>query len=158
MPKQLVKPVYAGGQWWAAGAEPPQEVADTIRNPKAWSTGEDAGAEQASGPARHTGDGPRLAGPVNIGGVWYGPDDEVPADVAARIRNPKAWADGVMPSADKGERSGSAESTAGADKAPARGSDDDPPHPPPAAPTGPERSSQPRSTRAPGRKAGPDRQ
>lgn len=154
MPKQLAKPVYAGGQWWDAGAEPPQEVAETIRNPKAWAFGVEADdVEQASGPARHSGDGPRLAGPVNVGGVWYGPDDEVPAEVAARIRNPKAWVDGVMPdtSATEGQRGGSTGSTGGADTAPDGGSDDDAPDAASSSPSAPERSPNPRSSRSPAR-------
>lgn len=33
-----------------------------------------------------------LATTVHVGGVAYGPDDKVPADVAKQITNPKAWA------------------------------------------------------------------
>lgn len=36
----------------------------------------------------------KLATYVHIDGEVYGPDDKVPADVAKRITNPKAWADG----------------------------------------------------------------
>lgn len=35
----------------------------------------------------------RLAATVYIDGQAYGPDDDVPADVAKRIDNPKAWAE-----------------------------------------------------------------
>lgn len=30
---------------------------------------------------------------VNVDGSWYGPDNDVPAEVAKRITNPKVWAD-----------------------------------------------------------------
>lgn len=38
--------------------------------------------------------------PVGMDWVVYGPDDEVPAEHAALITNPKAWADGKAPSAE----------------------------------------------------------
>ena len=41
----------------------------------------------------------RLAGCVHLDGVAYSPDSDVPADVAARITNPKAWEGGVLPEA-----------------------------------------------------------
>lgn len=34
----------------------------------------------------------KLAAFVQVDGVVYGPDDSVPADVAKKITNPKAWA------------------------------------------------------------------
>jgi len=37
--------------------------------------------------------GRRLAAYTSVDGVWYGPDSDVPDDVASRITNPKAWAD-----------------------------------------------------------------
>lgn len=39
----------------------------------------------------------KLATFVHVDGQAYGPDDKVPADVAKRIVNPKAWADGSAP-------------------------------------------------------------
>lgn len=36
--------------------------------------------------------GKRLATYVHVDGAVYGPDDEVPAEVAEQITNPKAWA------------------------------------------------------------------
>lgn len=36
--------------------------------------------------------------PVGLDWVVYGPDDEVPAEHAALITNPKAWQDGKLPS------------------------------------------------------------
>lgn len=35
--------------------------------------------------------GKKLARYTTIGGVTYGPDDKLPADVAKQITNPKAW-------------------------------------------------------------------
>jgi hypothetical protein len=35
--------------------------------------------------------GKRLVTHVAVGGVVYGPEDDVPADVAELITNPKAW-------------------------------------------------------------------
>ncbi|MEU1761300.1 hypothetical protein [Micromonospora sp. NPDC005652] len=105
MPK-LAKRVFAGGQWWGVGDEPPKEVAETILNPANWATDEDENDDTATTPARRRPDGPRLAGRVYAGGQWYGPDDEVPADVARRIDNPKAWEGGKMPTFDDGEADG----------------------------------------------------
>lgn len=31
---------------------------------------------------------------VAVDGTWYGPDSDVPAEVAKRITNPKVWSDG----------------------------------------------------------------
>lgn len=42
----------------------------------------------------------RLTGFVHVDGAVYGPDDEVPAEVAARITNPRAWEGGVLPLTD----------------------------------------------------------
>ncbi len=33
----------------------------------------------------------KLAGFVTVNGTTYGPDDDLPADVAKQIDNPKAW-------------------------------------------------------------------
>jgi hypothetical protein len=34
----------------------------------------------------------RLATNVEVDGTWYGPGDEIPDEIAAKIRNPKVWA------------------------------------------------------------------
>ncbi|HEX6969115.1 MAG TPA: hypothetical protein VF174_09935 [Micromonosporaceae bacterium] len=39
----------------------------------------------------------RLAAYVHVAGQWYAPGDMPPPEVAARITNPKAWEDGVLP-------------------------------------------------------------
>lgn len=39
----------------------------------------------------------RLAAWVWVDNEWYGPDSNVPADVAAKIDNPKAWAEKPEP-------------------------------------------------------------
>lgn len=49
----------------------------------------------------------KLISYVHVGGEVYGPGDRVPAKHAALITNPKAWADGKLPSikatGDEGE-------------------------------------------------------
>ncbi|MFG1872147.1 hypothetical protein [Micromonospora arborensis] len=40
----------------------------------------------------------RLATYVHVGGKRYGPEDEIPSEVAQKITNPKAWADVDPPS------------------------------------------------------------
>lgn len=37
--------------------------------------------------------GRKLAGYVTVAGQTYGPDDDLPAEVAKQIDNPKAWAE-----------------------------------------------------------------
>lgn len=118
MPK-LARRVFAGGQWWEAGSEPPAAVAATIRNPRNWATDEDDDTTDATdtAAAARRGDGPRLARRIYASGQWYGPDDEVPAEVARAITNPKAWEGGQLPTfADMAD---------GADTAPEGGSDDE---------------------------------
>jgi hypothetical protein len=58
---------------------------------------------------------------VPVDGDWvvYGPDDEVPAEHAALITNPKAWEDGELPSA-KATKSSADESTEGTGGEPPR--------------------------------------
>jgi hypothetical protein len=34
---------------------------------------------------------------VHVDGTWYGPGRNVPDDVAAKITNPRVWADGHIP-------------------------------------------------------------
>jgi hypothetical protein len=50
----------------------------------------------------------KLATYVHVDGAVYGPDDDVPADVAKQITNPKAWADGKSDSAS-GDDGGSSD-------------------------------------------------
>lgn len=90
--------VYAGGQWWKAGSTPPDDIAGKITNPKAWTTATDEEADQADKAANAgTSTGARLARRVTVGGAWYGPDDPIPDEVAAKVRNPKAWEGGELP-------------------------------------------------------------
>lgn len=48
----------------------------------------------------------RLATYVAVNGEWYGPDDDVPAEVAKQITNPKAWEseDAKAEGDDEGEK------------------------------------------------------
>lgn len=55
--------------------------------------------------------------PVGMDWVVYGPDDEVPAEHAALITNPKAWAEDETPAARNDE---TAESSNAGDEAPPR--------------------------------------
>lgn len=45
----------------------------------------------------------KLTAFVNVDGAWYGPDDDVPGEVAAKIQNPKVWASGSAPAAAEDE-------------------------------------------------------
>ncbi|WP_431881827.1 hypothetical protein [Micromonospora chalcea] len=99
MPK-LAKRVFAGGQWWGIGDEPPAAVAATILNPANWASDDDDDDTTEQRPAARRPQGPRLSGRVYAGGQWYGPDDDVPAEVARTIDNPKAWEGGKMPTFD----------------------------------------------------------
>lgn len=45
--------------------------------------------------------GKKLAAYVHVEGQAYGPEDDVPADVAKKIGNPKAWESQDSKSADK---------------------------------------------------------
>jgi hypothetical protein len=45
----------------------------------------------------------RLAGFVHVDGRVFGPEDEVPSDVAGRITNPKAWVAGEVAESSEGE-------------------------------------------------------
>lgn len=47
--------------------------------------------------------GRRLVTYVHVEGVAYGPDDEVPAEVAERITAPGVWSDEVAAEEDAGE-------------------------------------------------------
>ncbi len=100
----LARRVSVGGQWYGPGPVP-DDIAAKITNPKAWMADSEATDEVAEVFDRVSGtsSGAQLARRVNVDGRWYGPDSEVPDNVAAKIRNPKAWADGVLPSLhDKG--------------------------------------------------------
>jgi len=90
--KKLARHITVEGRTYGPDDEVPADVAEKIRNPKAWVEVDAAEQEPAKGPAGTT-DGRKLATAVSVGGRTYGPDDFVPDDVAAQIRNPKAWAE-----------------------------------------------------------------
>lgn len=98
MTKQLRTSIEVGGVWYRPGArvgkEIPAEVAELIRNPKAW---EDSAGGELPAPETAKPVGARLATSVDVDGRWYRPGDKIPADVAARITNPKAWEGGKLP-------------------------------------------------------------
>lgn len=43
----------------------------------------------------------RLVNNVFVNNTWFGPNDDIPIDVAKKITNPKAWVGGVVPSFDE---------------------------------------------------------
>jgi hypothetical protein len=97
MGKQLKTAVEVDGRWYKAGDRPGEEITDEdvekIRNPKVWEYTD--GTEPDRNPAKPV--GAQLVKRVDVDGVWYGPGDEIPADVAAKIRNPKVWEGGKVP-------------------------------------------------------------
>ncbi len=93
----LASAVYAAGQWWKAGSTPPDDVAEKITNPKAWTDAPDESAKNETDTKAGTASGARLVRRVAVAGKWYGPDDEIPDDVARQIRNPKVWEGGELP-------------------------------------------------------------
>lgn len=94
--RKLASRIAVAGRWYRPGDDIPDDVAAKITNPKAWAADMDADPTVAE-PGTST--GVRLASRVQVDGRWYGPDDEVPDAVAARIKNPKAWAGGMLPGA-----------------------------------------------------------
>lgn len=56
---------------------------------------------------------------VNVDGVWYGPDSDLPDDVAARITNPKVWSE--RPAQTGEATSGDSDNVGGEVKEPPRG-------------------------------------
>lgn len=96
--RKLATSVNIDGTWYRAGDTLPEDVAAKVRNPKVFAL-EDG--EEADQPRTEPGTptGARLASRVQVDGKWYGPNDAVPDDVAARITNPRAWEGGKAPSA-----------------------------------------------------------
>lgn len=90
--------VSVSGRWYGPGPVD-DDIAAKITNPKAWVSDDDVDDEVAAVYDRVSGTstGARLARRVNIGGRWYGPDSEIPDDIAAKITNPKAWEGGKLP-------------------------------------------------------------
>ncbi len=94
--RKLASAVYIDGKWYRAGDTLSEDVAAKVRNPKVFAPEDGDQTDQPrSEPGTPT--GARLATRVQVEGKWYGPNDAVPDDVAARITNPKAWAGGELP-------------------------------------------------------------
>ena len=110
--RKLAKRVFVDGQWWGPGPVP-DEVAEKIRNPKVWASDDESagGGEPTDGDGARekagTRSGARLARTVHVDGRPYGPGDQIPDEVAARIRNPRAWEGGVLPPEATGAPGGS---------------------------------------------------
>lgn len=98
MAKHLNTNVAVGNVWYRpgdrVGDQIPDDVAEKITNPKVWSYGD--GEEPPAETTRST-TGAELVARVAVGGIWYGPGDDVPDDVARRITNPKVWKGGKAP-------------------------------------------------------------
>ncbi len=99
--RRLARPVSVAGKWYTPEDDIPADIAAKIKNPKAWATDvtpddggntDDAERRPAGAPT-----GARLAMRVSVAGKWYTPEDDIPADIAAKIKNPKAWEGGVLP-------------------------------------------------------------
>jgi hypothetical protein len=101
--RKLARHVTVAGKTYGPGDDVPAEIAEQIRNPKAWIADADEVADPYEGKTGGTASGHKLAGTVTVAGKSYGPRDFVPDEVAAQIRNPKAWADGKVPTASKPE-------------------------------------------------------
>lgn len=96
--RRLAGPVTVGSRTYRPGDDLPPEVVEQIRNPKAWAVDDDEAAAEAAKPkVGGTASGHRLASYVTVRGRTYSPDEPLPDDVAAEIRNPKAWAGGKVP-------------------------------------------------------------
>ncbi|WP_053065479.1 hypothetical protein [Micromonospora sp. RV43] len=94
--RRLATYVHVDGKRYGPEDDVPPEVAEKITNPKVWADGDEPSALASARPRRGS-SGPRLASYVHVGGRRFGPEDEVPADVAALITNPKAWEGGAPP-------------------------------------------------------------
>lgn len=101
--KRLARHVTVAGVTYGPGDTVPDHIAQQIKNPKAWVPLDAVTPEQqelADATARGqvgTASGHKLATTVTVGSKSYGPKDFLPDDVAAQIRNPKAWVDGRVP-------------------------------------------------------------
>jgi len=99
--RKLARHVTVAGKTYGPGDDVPAEIAEQIRNPKAWIPTDEDAADPYEGKTGGTAAGHKLAGTVTVAGKSYGPRDFVPDEVAAQIRNPKAWAGGKVPPASK---------------------------------------------------------
>lgn len=145
--KKLARRVTVAGTSYGPGPVP-ADVAKKIKNPKAWMSTQEQDAADAAMPSdAGTTSGHRLVSTVNVEGRRYGPTDHIPADVAAKIRNPKAWEGGRLPGSsdvtsidddpDADTTPPEPEPGAGADTAAESGADTAPETPPDTAPVTP---------------------
>jgi hypothetical protein len=100
MAQKLARFVTVGGKTYGPKDDVPDDVLAQIKNPKAFvPVGEAPETEDYSGKEGGTASGAKLAGPVTVGGKTYGTKDFIPDEVAAKIKNPKAWEGGKVPAA-----------------------------------------------------------
>lgn len=118
--KKLAGMVAVDGVWYGPDSDLPEAVAAKITNPKAWATAVAevpvVAAPKAKGGTRS---GARLARSVSVAGKWYGPNDVITDEVAARITNPKAWEGGQLPELCTAEETVAPPPTPAADPEPA---------------------------------------
>jgi hypothetical protein len=96
--KKLGRHVTVAGTTSGPGDDVPADVREKITNPKAWLPADAAeNVDEHEGKEGGTAGGHKLAASVTVGGRTYTPTDFLPDDVAAQIRNPKAWAGGKLP-------------------------------------------------------------
>jgi hypothetical protein len=96
--KKLARNVTVGTVTYGPKDDVPPEVMEKITNPKAWVPDNDeTPTDEAENRDAGTSSGAKLAGTVTVGARSYGPNDHIPDDVAAQIKNPKAWAGGKAP-------------------------------------------------------------
>jgi hypothetical protein len=98
--KRLGRHVTIGGKTYGPKDDLPPEVAEQIRNPKAWIPDGEAPEEDDPNRPAGTASGHRLASTISVDGRTYGPKDPLPDHVARKILNPKAWAGGNAPHFD----------------------------------------------------------
>lgn len=116
--RELAYAVAVDGNWYRPGDDIPPDVAAKIRNPKAWKTDADTETDRAAQERRAqagTDSGHRLASTVHVDGNAYGPNDYIPADIASKIRNPKAWEGGKLPDTDTDTATAPAQGDGGGD-------------------------------------------
>ncbi len=103
--RKLARHVTVDGVTYGPDDDVPADAMAKITNPKAWQPldVEPAEAGDAKPSKAGTAGGARLATAVTVGSRTYLPTAPIPDDVAAQIRNPKAWEGGKVPTARSGK-------------------------------------------------------
>lgn len=115
--QRLGRHVTIDGKTYGPKDDLPPEIAEKIRNPKAWIPNGEALEEEDPDRPAGTASGHRLASTVSVDGRTYSPKDPLPDRIARKIRNPKAWEGGNVPHFDAEDEDNGA---AGEHKAPTK--------------------------------------